>query len=63
MPREERRSSFAPKLLMPLPGGPGAWVILMLQYRNLNWPGMAMTLACMTPTYLSAATYGVIACR
>lgn len=60
MPQEERRSSFAPKPLMPLAGGPGASVIRMLQYRNLNWTGMAMTLASVTPTYLSAATYGVI---
>lgn len=60
LPQEERRSSFAPKPLMPLAGGPGAWVIRMLQYRNLNWTGMAMTLAFVTPTYLSAATFGVI---
>lgn len=32
----------------------------MLQYRNLSWSGMALTLAYATPTYLSAATYGVI---
>ncbi|WP_328762064.1 MULTISPECIES: hypothetical protein [unclassified Streptomyces] len=62
MPQEERRSSFAPNPLMPLAGGPGAWVIRMLQYRNLNWSGMAKALAFVTPTptYLSAATYGVI---
>ncbi|WP_458248334.1 hypothetical protein [Streptomyces sp. MAI_2237] len=60
LPQEERHSSFAPKPIMPLAGGPGAWVIRMLQYRNLNWTGMAMALAFMTPTYLSAATYGVI---
>ncbi|MCX4704190.1 hypothetical protein [Streptomyces sp. NBC_01373] len=60
LPQEERCSSFAPKPLMPLAGGPGAWVIRMLQYRNLNWTGMAVTLAFVTPTYLSAATYGVI---
>ncbi|MFE0454649.1 hypothetical protein ACFW2D_25930 [Streptomyces sp. NPDC058914] len=60
LPQEERRSSFAPKPLMPLDGSPGAWVIRMLQYRNLNWMGMAKTLAFVTPTYLSAATYGVI---
>lgn len=61
LPQEERRSSFAPKPPVPLTGGPGAWVIGMLQYRNLNWMGMARTLAFLTPTYLSAATYGVIA--
>lgn len=60
LPQQERRSSFAPKPLMPLDRGPGAWVIRMLQYRNLNWTGMAKTLAFVTPTYLSAATYGVI---
>ncbi|WP_329129248.1 hypothetical protein OG552_02770 [Streptomyces sp. NBC_01476] len=32
----------------------------MLQYRNLDWTGMAKALALVTPTYLSAATYGVI---
>ncbi|MFI7499625.1 hypothetical protein ACIBVL_14205 [Streptomyces sp. NPDC049687] len=60
LPQEERRSSFAPKRLTPLDGGPGARVIRMLQYRNLDWMGMAKTLAFTTPTYLSAATYGVI---
>ncbi|MFF8027391.1 hypothetical protein ACFZDJ_41090 [Streptomyces sp. NPDC007896] len=60
LPQEERRSSFAPKPLIPLAGGPSTWVIRMLQYRNLNWMGMAQTLAFVTPTYLSAATYGVI---
>ncbi|MFD3557544.1 hypothetical protein ACFWWA_36430 [Streptomyces goshikiensis] len=60
MPQEERRSRFAPKPLMPLAGGPGSWVIRMLQYRNLSWSGMAHALASVTPTYLSAATYGVI---
>lgn len=60
LPQEERRSSFAPKPLMPLADGPGACVIRMLQYRNLNWMGIARTLAFVTPTYLSAATYGVI---
>jgi transcriptional regulator with XRE-family HTH domain len=60
LPQEERRSSFAPKPLMPPAGGPGAWVIGMLRHRNLNWMGIARTLAFVTPTYLSAATYGVI---
>ncbi|MFF7647728.1 hypothetical protein [Streptomyces canus] len=60
LPQEERRSRFAPKPVMPLAGGPGAWVVRMLQYRNLTWSGMAATLAFTTPTYLSAATYGVI---
>jgi hypothetical protein len=60
LPQEERRSAFAPKRLAPLADGPGGWVIRTLQYRNLNWLGIAMTLAIVTPTYLSAATYGVI---
>ncbi|MFE3588103.1 hypothetical protein ACFXOY_11320 [Streptomyces niveus] len=60
LPQEERCSGYASKPLMPLADGPGAWVIRMLQYRNLNWTGMAMALAFVTPTYLSAATYGVI---
>ncbi|MGW6393261.1 hypothetical protein ACWFR1_22740 [Streptomyces sp. NPDC055103] len=60
LPQEERRSRFDPKPLMPLDHGPGTWVIRMLQQRNLNWTGMARTLAFVTPTYLSASTYGVI---
>ncbi|MEU6875513.1 hypothetical protein [Streptomyces sp. NPDC046751] len=60
LPQEERRSGFAPKHLAPRAGGPGARVVRMLQYRNLSWSGMALTLAYATPTYLSAATYGVI---
>ncbi|MEU9974280.1 hypothetical protein [Streptomyces sp. NPDC051014] len=61
LPQEERRFGFGPKPPVPLTGGPGAWVVRMLQYRNLNWTGMARVLAFVTPTYLSAATYGVIA--
>ncbi|MEU3465535.1 hypothetical protein ABZ721_37055 [Streptomyces sp. NPDC006733] len=60
LPQQERCSGFAPKLLAPLDGGPGACVIRMLQYRNLNWSGMAHALGLLTPTYLSASTYGVI---
>jgi transcriptional regulator with XRE-family HTH domain len=60
LPQERRRSSFAPRLPVSLSGGPGACVVRMLQYRNLNWTGMAKTFAFVTPTYLSAATYGVI---
>ncbi|MDH6142063.1 transcriptional regulator with XRE-family HTH domain [Kitasatospora sp. GP30] len=61
LPQEERLSGFAPKRLAPLADSPGGQVIRMLQYRNLNWMGMAKTLAVVTPTYLSAAMYGVIA--
>ncbi|MEV7069257.1 hypothetical protein [Streptomyces sp. NPDC093990] len=60
LPQEERRSRFTPEPLLPLDGGPGIRVVRMLQYRNLNWSGMAAALALTTPTYLSAATYGVI---
>lgn len=59
LPQEERLSVFAPKRLAPL-ADPGGSVIRMLQYRNLSWAGMARTLAVMTPTYLSASTYGGI---
>lgn len=59
LPQEDRRSVFAAKRLAPL-AGPGGRVIRMLQYRNLGWTGMAKLLAVVTPTYLSAATYGVI---
>ncbi|MFJ9567766.1 hypothetical protein ACIRQQ_48085 [Streptomyces fuscichromogenes] len=61
LPQEERRFGFAPKPPVPLTGGPGAWVVGMLQCRNLNWMGMAKVVAFVTPTYLSAASYGVIA--
>ncbi|GLV88112.1 hypothetical protein Slala03_78010 [Streptomyces lavendulae subsp. lavendulae] len=60
LPQEERRTRFAPKQLAPLADGPGDRVIRMFRYRNLDWTGMAKTLAVVTPTYLSAATYGVI---
>ncbi|MEU9375960.1 hypothetical protein AB0D94_19545 [Streptomyces sp. NPDC048255] len=60
LPQEERRSRFAPKRLAPLTEVPGDWVIRMFRYRNLDWSGMAKTPAVVTPTYLSASTYGVI---
>ncbi|WP_436774526.1 hypothetical protein [Yinghuangia sp. YIM S09857] len=59
LPRQPRRSPFAVELLAPH-AGPGGWVVRMLQYRNLDWAGMAKLLALTTPTYLSAATYGAI---
>lgn len=59
LPRQERPSVFAAKWLASH-DGPGGRVIRMLQYRNLSWTGMAKLLAVVTPTYLSAATYGVI---
>ncbi|MGW1215706.1 hypothetical protein ACWD5F_39370 [Streptomyces sp. NPDC002499] len=62
LPQEERRSTFIPTGLAPLPedSRPGDQVIRMFWYRNLNWTGMAHTLSVVTPTYLSASTYGVI---
>ncbi|MFJ6794960.1 hypothetical protein [Streptomyces sp. NPDC091268] len=60
LPQEERRAAFAPKPPVPRAGGPGSRIVRMLQYRNLNWSGMAHALAYTTPTYLSAATCGVI---
>jgi transcriptional regulator with XRE-family HTH domain len=60
LPQEERRSGFAPKGLAPLTDDPGNRVIRMLRYRNLGWTGIAKTLAVVTPTYLSTATYGAI---
>ncbi|MFD9412505.1 hypothetical protein ACFWBN_36635 [Streptomyces sp. NPDC059989] len=59
LPQEKRFSVFAVKRLAAH-AGPGGWVIRMLQYRNLGWSGMAKVLAVVTPTYLSASTYGVI---
>ncbi|MGW6984725.1 hypothetical protein ACWGE1_35615 [Streptomyces sp. NPDC054932] len=60
LPQEERRSPFAPTESAPLADGPGGWLMRMFQYRNLNRKGLAHTLAVVTPTYLSAPTYGVI---
>ncbi|MFI0966446.1 hypothetical protein ACH4S8_34395 [Streptomyces sp. NPDC021080] len=59
LPQEERPTVFAPKVLAPLASSSGR-VIRMLQYRNLGWTGIAKVLAMVTPTYLSASTYGVI---
>ncbi|MFJ8609216.1 hypothetical protein ACIRH0_18760 [Streptomyces sp. NPDC093675] len=60
LPQEERRSSFTPKWIASVGEGPGDRVIRMLRYRNLDRMGMAKALAVVTPTYLSAATYGLI---
>jgi len=59
LPQEERPCVFRAKRLASH-AGPGGWVIRMLQYRNLSWMGMAKLLSVVTPSYLSAATYGVI---
>ncbi|MET8647683.1 hypothetical protein [Streptomyces sp. NPDC004675] len=60
LPQEERRSAFTPRWTAPIGEGPGDRLIRMLRYRNLDRMGMAKTLAVVTPTYLSAATYGLI---
>ncbi|MFJ8043878.1 hypothetical protein ACIRBX_25590 [Kitasatospora sp. NPDC096147] len=60
LPRERRRGGFAPRWLLPPGGGPGARLVRLLQYRNLDRLGVAMTLALVTPSYLSAPTYSVI---
>ncbi|MCX4853863.1 hypothetical protein OG426_53880 [Streptomyces canus] len=59
LPQEERLSVFAAKRLALL-ADPGGRIIRMLQYRNLGWTGMGKLLAVVTPTYLSASTYGAI---
>ncbi|MFJ8863786.1 hypothetical protein ACIRD8_35935 [Streptomyces sp. NPDC102451] len=59
LPQEERPSVFGAKRLASH-AGPGGRVIRMLHYRNLSRMGIAKLLAVVTPTYLSAATYGVI---
>ncbi|WP_329306807.1 hypothetical protein OG322_21490 [Streptomyces sp. NBC_01260] len=60
LPQEDRRSRFAPEQPAPLADGPGGRLIRMFRYRNLNRSGLAHALAVVTPTYLSAPTYGVI---
>ncbi|MGC0415544.1 hypothetical protein [Embleya sp. AB8] len=59
LPQEMRLCGFAPRPLGLLVD-PGGSVVRMLRYRNLSRTGMAQTLAVVTPTYLSASTYGVI---
>ncbi|QNP61503.1 hypothetical protein [Streptomyces genisteinicus] len=59
LPQEERTSVFAVKRPASH-AGPGGRVVRMLQYRNLCWTGMAQLLAVVTPTYLSASTFGAI---
>ncbi|GAA1938103.1 hypothetical protein [Kitasatospora viridis] len=60
VPQQRRPAEFELGPLAPVSGGPGGAVIRMLRYRNLHLTGMAKVLAFTTPTYLSAATYGVI---
>jgi hypothetical protein len=60
LPQEERPRAYVADLPSPLTASPGGLVVRMLRYRNLNWMGMARILAILTPSYLSAATYGLI---
>ncbi|MFE2916867.1 hypothetical protein [Kitasatospora indigofera] len=60
LPQQERSSAFAPRRLVDPADGPGARLVRMLQYRNLDWSGMAYILGLVTPTYLSTVTYGLI---
>lgn len=60
LPQEERRVPYAPPWTEPPGGGPGARCVRMLRYRCLNLLGVARTLAYVTPSYLSASTYGLL---
>ncbi|MEV7446243.1 hypothetical protein AB0O22_34735 [Streptomyces sp. NPDC091204] len=60
LPQEKRRSPFVLKESEPETDGPGGSLIRMFWYRNLSRSGLAHAMAVVTPSYLSAATYGVI---
>ncbi|MFF0746440.1 hypothetical protein ACFYVL_39210 [Streptomyces sp. NPDC004111] len=66
LPQEERRSVFAPDRRAGRAGaadeplGPGGRIMRMFHFRNLDRSGLAHLMAVVTPTYLSAATYGAI---
>ncbi|MGW0660123.1 hypothetical protein [Streptodolium elevatio] len=60
LPQEERQRSVFTATRLASHAGPGGRVIRMLQYRNLDWMGMAKVLSVVTPTYLAASTYGAI---
>ncbi|MFF2659130.1 hypothetical protein ACFVUH_17400 [Kitasatospora sp. NPDC058032] len=60
LPQEERPSGSEPAQPGPVPDGPGGKLVRMLRHRNLRPSGLATTLAVVTPSYLSAAAYGVI---
>lgn len=44
----------------PPVGPPGALLVRMLRYRNLDWMGMARIFAHLTGRYWSASTYGMV---
>ncbi|MGW7612952.1 hypothetical protein ACWGKW_38055 [Streptomyces sp. NPDC054766] len=49
-----------PQLFDPPAGPPGALLVRMLRYRNLDWMGMARTFHFLTGRYWSASTYGMV---
>ncbi|WP_151773826.1 hypothetical protein [Streptomyces abyssomicinicus] len=59
-PRRDRRPGFAPREPAPHADVPGGRVVGLFRHRNLDRSGLARTLAVVTPTYLSPATYGLI---
>lgn len=61
LPRHELvQSPPFPQLYDPPAGPPGALLVRMLRYRNLDWMGMARTFLFLTGRYWSAATYGMV---
>lgn len=49
-----------PQFFDPPAGRPGAVLVRMLRYRNLDWMGMARTFHFLTGRYWSASTYGMV---
>lgn len=49
-----------PQLFDPPAGPPGALLVRMFRYRNLDWMGMARTFYFLTGRYWSASTYGMV---
>ncbi|MEU6341615.1 hypothetical protein ABZ883_11790 [Streptomyces sp. NPDC046977] len=49
-----------PQVYDPPVGPPGAFLVRMLRYRNLDWIGMARIFLYLTGRYWSAATYGAV---
>ncbi|MEU7436079.1 hypothetical protein AB0B07_35360 [Streptomyces sioyaensis] len=61
LPRHELvESPPFPQLYDPPAGPPGALLVRMLRYRNLDWMGMARTYLFLTGRYWSASTYGMV---
>lgn len=49
-----------PQLYDPPVGPPGALLVRMLRYRNVDWMGMARIFLHLTGRYWSASTYGMV---